>query len=82
MTCEKSPLDVPVYQHSKQQAGHGVPWQLMYEFRQHHTKVTVCEHGQQAAIRTSWPAVIPSLSSKMWFFKEVHRLQFVTLKNS
>lgn len=45
-----------------------------------HTKVTVCEHGQQAAIRTSWPAVIPSLSSKIWFFK-VHRLQFVTLKN-
>ena len=46
-----------------------------------HTKVTVYEHGKKAAIHTSWPAAIPSLSSKMWFFK-VHRLQFVTLKNS
>jgi len=44
-------------------------------------KVTVREHGKKAAIHTNWPAAIPSLNSKMWFF-EVYRLQFVTLKNS
>lgn len=46
-----------------------------------HTKATACQHGKKAVIHTSWPAAIPSLSRKMWFFK-AHRLQLVTLKNS